>query len=143
MASANIVIDTNVIIAGLRSRTGTSNALLGYVFADDGAKAQLSMPLFLQYRAEIARHIDAMAYEPDEVHDILEWIAAHSTFHNVYFLWRPCLPDPDDEMVLELAVGARAPYIVTHNVRDFAGIEHFGIKALTPVQFLVQSGVPL
>ena len=54
----------------------------------------------------------------------------------IFFLWRPFLKDPKDDMVLELAVEAEVEYIVTHNLKDFNGVEHFGIKAITPKEFL-------
>ena len=57
----------------------------------------------------------------------------------IYFLWRPFLRDPKDEMVLEVAVEAEADAIVTHNVRDFKGVEErFGIRIVTPGTFLLE-----
>jgi predicted nucleic acid-binding protein len=56
--------------------------------------------------------------------------------HNIYFLWRPTLPDANDELILELAVSAHCEYIVTHNLADFKGVEKFGIKAISPGEFL-------
>ncbi|MBM4075062.1 MAG: PIN domain-containing protein [Planctomycetes bacterium] len=58
----------------------------------------------------------------------------------VYFSWRPVLSDPNDEMILELAVAAECSHIVTHNVADFIGCERFGIVALTPKHFLYEIG---
>ena len=58
----------------------------------------------------------------------------------IFFLWRPFLKDPKDDMVLELAVEAEVEYIVTHNLKDFHGAEHFGIKAITPKEFLRKIG---
>ena len=54
----------------------------------------------------------------------------------IFFLWRPFLRDPDDDLVLELAVEAGCAYIVTHNLRDFEGVERFGLRAVTPKRFL-------
>jgi predicted nucleic acid-binding protein len=57
----------------------------------------------------------------------------------IYFLWRPFLRDPKDEMVLEVGVEAQADAIVTHNVRDFKGVEErFGIRIVTPGAFLLE-----
>lgn len=50
-------------------------------------------------------------------------------------LWRPALHDPADEFILELAVAAHCPAIVTHNVRDFGGAQSFDIAVLTPGEF--------
>ncbi|MFH1906615.1 MAG: PIN domain-containing protein, partial [Chloroflexota bacterium] len=46
-----------------------------------------------------------------------------SKHHKIYFLWRPSLPDANDELILELAVSAQCDYIVTHNLSDFKGVE--------------------
>jgi hypothetical protein len=54
----------------------------------------------------------------------------------IHFLWRPFLPDADDDMVLELAFAAGCHYIVTHNVRDFDGSERLGVSAIRPREFL-------
>jgi predicted nucleic acid-binding protein len=55
---------------------------------------------------------------------------------DIFFLWRPFLPDPDDDMILELAFAAGCRYIVTHNTKDFRGSEQLGIEAITPRNFL-------
>ena len=54
----------------------------------------------------------------------------------IHFLWRPHLPDPKDDLVLELALAGGAPFIITHNIRDFQGVDAFGIRAVTPDDFL-------
>ncbi len=56
---------------------------------------------------------------------------------DIWFLWRPQLRDPGDELVLETAVNGRAEAIVTFNIRDFALVrERFGIEVLTPAHLL-------
>ena len=60
--------------------------------------------------------------------------------HEVYFLWRPSLKDPKDEMVLELVVTAGCHHIVTYNKRDFAGVERFGIAVIDAREFLKTIG---
>lgn len=54
----------------------------------------------------------------------------------IFYLWRPYLSDPKDEMVLELAVAAGASHIVTYNLRDFRGAERFGVRVVSPEDFL-------
>ncbi len=56
----------------------------------------------------------------------------------IFYLWRPFLRDANDDMVLEVAVEAQCPFIVTFNTRVFAGVEQFGIQTLTPGQFLAR-----
>jgi predicted nucleic acid-binding protein len=54
----------------------------------------------------------------------------------IHFLWRPHLPDPKDDSVLELALAGNAPFIVTHNTRHFHPSVSLGIRAVTPDEFL-------
>jgi predicted nucleic acid-binding protein len=64
-------------------------------------------------------------------------MSASAQEHAISFRWRPWLNDPNDDFVLELAVSANASYIVTHNLRNFAGVESFGIEAIPPAQMLI------
>jgi predicted nucleic acid-binding protein len=45
-----------------------------------------------------------------------------------------------DGFVAEVAVTAQAEAIVTQNTRDFKGLDKFGIKVLTPKEFLQSIG---
>ncbi len=56
------------------------------------------------------------------------------------FRLEPLLPDPKDDMVLELAVASRSRYIVTYNQRDFGPADRFGIEVLAPESFLRRIG---
>lgn len=56
---------------------------------------------------------------PDEVKGFLRYLAAQAHPQEIHFLWRPCLPDPDDDLVLELAFATGATHMVNHDVRDF------------------------
>jgi predicted nucleic acid-binding protein len=58
----------------------------------------------------------------------------------LFFLWRPYLKDPEDDMVLELAVTANCDFIVTYNIKDFKGAEEFGVEVITPQEFLERIG---
>ena len=62
--------------------------------------------------------------------------SSQAHLQEIYFLWRPFLPDADDDMILELAVAAQCRIIVTYNVRDFAGVDQFGIDCMAPGDFL-------
>ena len=72
----------------------------------------------------------------EEARNFLRYLASQAYLQEIHFLWRPFLPDPDDDMVLELAFAAGCRYIVTHNVKDFHASEQLGISALSPREFL-------
>jgi len=131
----NIVIDTNVVIAALRSKKGASFKLLSQV-GTKRFKTHDSVPLVLEYEDVIHRQRVELGLSRDDVSDLIDSLCALAKHHEIYFLWRPSLPDANDELILELAVSARCEYIVTHNIADFAGVEKFGIEAVTPGAFL-------
>ena len=70
------------------------------------------------------------------VEDVLDFHCTVATRHQIFFLWRRYLPDPSDDMLLELAVTARCDFIVTYNTRDFVGVERFALRVIEPGAFL-------
>ena len=108
-----MVLDTDVVVAALRSPTGASAALL-LAALDRRVTLVANVPLVIEYEAVCGL---AALIEPVETH----------------FLWRPRLRDPADEMVLEAAVNGRADVLVTFNLRDYGNIPlQFGIEVLRP-----------
>lgn len=130
-------MDTNVLIAALRSRRGASFALLRCV-GDRRWRLHVSTALLLEYETVARRQAEELWLHPDRIEDVLDFLAASGQEHSISFRWRPFLQDADDDFILELAVAASAGYIVTHNLRNFAGIEKFGLRALTPAQMLMK-----
>ena len=135
----SIVLDTNVLIAGLRSRNGASFRVLGLV-GEAAFELNVSVPLVLEYEEVAKRESRALGLTHAEIDDVLDYLCAVATHREIYFLWRPVLRDAADDMVLEVAVEASCDFVVTHNVRDFAGAERFGLQAITPGEFLTRIG---
>ena len=138
MSRIQIVIDTNVFVAALLSQYGASFKLLMLV---DSKKFEvnLSVPLALEYEDVGNRLLSQTKLTKSDFEDILDYICTTSNHHEIYFLWRPFLKDPKDDMVLELAVAAGSEYLVTFNEKDFVGAERFGIKIVKPKDFLKRS----
>ena len=82
-----------------------------------------------------------MVLEDRDIDLVLDFILSKSSIREIFYLWRPFLKDPKDELVLEVAVESRSGYIITFNKKDFKGIEHFGIKVLTPQEFMKERGI--
>lgn len=131
-----IVIDTNVLVAALKSRLGASFKLL-MALPSGSYNPCLSVPLFVEYesvlkRAGLLPHLSA-----EDIDGVLNYVLSRASIHEIFFLWRPFLKDPKDDLVLEAAVASQSRYLVTFNLRDFADVEqHFGIKVVTPQEFL-------
>lgn len=87
-------------------------------------------------RADATRTSPAGGRTAEDARRFLRYLASQSHLQEIHFLWRPFLPDADDDMILELAFAAGCRHIVTHNVKDFHGSEQLGITAVTPRDFL-------
>lgn len=135
ISSVRVVLDTNVLVAGLRSRRGASFQILSMV-GRGRFESVVSVPLVLQYEAVLKAHANALGLTLDEIDAVVGYICGASSRHEVFFRWRPSLRDPEDELVLEAAVAGRCGAVVTHNVRDFIRADRFGIEVLTPAAFL-------
>jgi predicted nucleic acid-binding protein len=99
----------------------------------------LSVPLLIEYEAVLGRpeHMHARGLSRAEVDAILDGLASVMRPVELYYLWRPLLRDPDDDMVLETAIAGRVGAIVTFNVRDFGSVPaQFGIEVLRPNECL-------
>lgn len=135
-----IVLDTSVIVAGLRSVTGAGNAVLHLVAQQE--LVLLAIPaLFLEYEEVLKRAEQRLAHGLglEEVDLFLSALASACEAVEIRFQWRPQLSDADDEIVLETAVNGRADALVTHNVRDFRGAaEKFGLRVLRPGELLTE-----
>jgi putative PIN family toxin of toxin-antitoxin system len=137
-SNMRVVIDTTVIVSGLRSSLGASNQVLLEV-AHQRCVPLVTTALFLEYEAVLLRAEQRLAtgMSEAEVEGFLAAMASAAEPVEVSFRWRPQLSDPADEMILEAAVNGRASAIVTHNLRDFAEVpKNFGIPVLTPKALL-------
>jgi len=138
--SIRILVDTNVIVSGLRSKSGASHRLLQLVGASDFEIA-LSVPLVLEYEDALKRVSETIGLTPEDVDALIDYWCSVAHLQEIHFLWRPVLRDPKDDHVLELAVEAGCGLIVTHNIRDFAESAAFGVEAVRPGEFLRRMGV--
>jgi putative PIN family toxin of toxin-antitoxin system len=128
------VLDTNVIVAALRSDRGASRKLLKAAL-ERRIQLVASVPLMIEYEAVLMRpeHLAAGRLTSSEVNVVLDALASVCEPVALGFLWRPRLKDPGDEMVLETAVNGRVRRLVSFNVRDFGPVaRQFGIRVETP-----------
>ena len=131
-----VVFDTSVLVAAARSRRGASFALIESIPA---AQFQLclSVGVYVEWQAVLTRERNLPpGRTAEDALRFLRYLASQAHLQEIHFLWRPFLPDADDDMVLELAFAAGCRYIVTHNVKDFQGSEELGVTAITPRDFL-------
>lgn len=133
-----IVLDTSVVVAGVRSRLGAANALLSLV-ASRRLQILATPPLFLEYEEVLKRPEQRLSHRLtlEEVDELLAELAALIEPVEIHFRWRPQGRDPSDEMVLEAAVNGRADALVTYNIGHFAAAgKQFKIAIVDPAELL-------
>ena len=135
----SIVIDTNVVVAAIRSRKGASSLLLRRT-GQGKFDINLSVPLVFEYEEAGKRTAQELGIDESNVDVIIDYLCSIAHHRKIHFLWRPYLRDLDDDFVLELAVEASCDGIVTYNKKDFEGIERFGLRTVTPKEFLIEIG---
>lgn len=132
-----IVLDTDVVVAALRSPTGASAEIVRSVLKGERHIA-VSVAMVLEYEAVATRpeHLAASGLTAAQALAVIDALVAKAQPVMTHFRWRPQLRDADDEMVLEAAVNGRASAIVTFNRRDFTAAARFGIAVHLPAELL-------
>lgn len=135
-----LVLDTDVLVAALRSPTGASAALLRALQSRQ-VQVAASVALFVEYEATCTRveHLSAAGLQLSELTDFLDALASMVEPVQIHYMWRPQVRDPADDMVLEAAVNAMADAIVSFNGKDFGHApRRFGIDMLLPREALAR-----
>ena len=130
----DVVIDTNILVAAYRTSLGASYHLL-QTLEQRQWRPVISPALALEYESVLKRGVGESGLSAPDIDDFIEYLCSRARLVQVYFRWRPMLPDPDDDRILEVAVRTGSP-IVTFNVRDFRGAERFGIRTMSPGELL-------
>jgi putative PIN family toxin of toxin-antitoxin system len=130
-----VVLDTNVLVATVRSRRGASFRLLE-LLEQGRYSVAISPALVLEYEEVLCREISDSGWTRKNVDALLNMLCSVGDAYDISFRFRPLLRDADDDKILELACTAGVDYIVTHNLRDFAGSERFRITVVEPRTFL-------
>ena len=139
MEKLQIVVDTNVFVAALRSKRGAANFLVNRL-DDERWQLNLSNALVLEYEDVLGREDMRTFISPAEINKTISAVCSISRFHKIFYLWRFLSRDPDDNFILELAIKANADFIVTFNKKDLSRAIEFGVRLVTPREFLENEG---
>jgi putative PIN family toxin of toxin-antitoxin system len=138
----DLIVDTNVLVSALISEAGASRKVIRGCL-QRRYQVCISLALFVEYRDVLGRH-DLFANCPldgAERDELFRAFMAVCRMTDIYYLWRPNLPDEADNHVLELAVAARAAVIVTHNRAEFVRSEQRfpELRILAPAELLKET----
>ena len=137
--SIKVVIDTNVLVAGIMGAKGPNREVLRYCFKGT-LQPYVGNALYAEYQDLLNRaNIQTRCNQTSvTLADFLDDFASICKPAEAWFLWRPNLKDEADNHIVELAVATNAKYIVTNNITDFAQAElkHVGHSVITPPDLL-------
>jgi putative PIN family toxin of toxin-antitoxin system len=129
------VLDTNVLVAAFRSRTGAAFEIFRRLRHDEWT-AVLSNHLTYEYEEVLKRDAAALSLSLADIDHLLNAICARGEEWRLTHNWEPILHDPDDEPLVQLARESGALVIITHNARHLQPALALGIQVLKPVEFL-------
>ena len=129
----NIVLDTNVLVAGLLTPFGPCGEIVRMV-----SSGELTLSLDARILTEYQEVLDRpkFKFDKDKVAALLDHIEHRGVTVASSPLPQP-LPDIDDEPFLEVAIAARSICIVTGNQAHFPTELCQGVIVLSPSDFLV------
>ena len=130
-----LVLDTCVLVAAVRSRTGASYVLVNLALVGK-ITAVLTVPLLNEYEEVLYRSENRVQGWTDaDLAALIEGLLGPSDWVETHFSYRPTLRDEADEFVLEAAINGHAD-IVTFNVKHFKPASRFGVQVWRPGEIL-------
>lgn len=135
MAFKKFILDTCVLYAGLYSSAGASYRVLREI-ERGRVGIYISTPLLFEYEDVLKRKKAELSLSDSDIDALLDNLCRIGTHQRIYYLWRPFLTDRKDDHILEIAITSRAHLIVTHNIRDFTGVDELGVRVIAPQKLL-------
>jgi putative PIN family toxin of toxin-antitoxin system len=134
-----IVLDTASFVTAIRSSEGAAREVVKLIIRRE-VIALMDLKLGLEYRDVALRpeHVEASEMSQLEILGLIEVLESASEMVDIFTKPRPLSPDPNDDMILDLAINGLADALVTNNTKHFiAAGKRFGISVLSPSEFLV------
>src|SRR6266404_673871 len=129
------ILDTNVILAAMRSQTGASYRLL-LTIGHAQWQSVVTPALMYEYEDVARRPGNAPGLSSQDITDILDLLYRESHRQLVWFSWRPVSTDPGDDLVLNAAIAGGCDFVVSFNERQLWAAREFGIGGLKPAELL-------
>lgn len=135
MKRYRVILDTNVIVAALRSQAGASFRLL-MTIGHAQWQSVVTPALMYEYEDVVRRPGQVPGLSENDISAILDLLYQRSHRQLVYLSWRPLSQDPGDDLVLEAAIAGSCDFVVSFDERHLRPAREFGIEILKPVELL-------
>ncbi len=136
-----IVLDTNVLVAGLCRRTDSPSFKILQNIQKAVVPLVLTKKLYHEYESVLTRKniLTLIGTSKTEIMSVLEALLVLAYQSEVYYMWRPNLQDEEDNFVLEAAVATSALVVIKNTTNFQKGELKFpDLVVLTPQQFCNQ-----
>lgn len=127
-----IVLDTNVLVSGMLSPHGPPAAVLRALLTER-VRLCFDERILSEYRDVLSR--GKFAFDRELVAELLSFLEA-AGFPALAQPLDLVLPDPADQMFIEVAVSSQADFLVTGNQKHFPRSARQGIAVVSPRGFL-------
>ena len=134
-----LVLDTNILVAALLRGGGSARSVLrGCLTA--AYRPVLGPALLAEYEDVLGRDelFATSVLSARDREKLFDGFLSQCRWVEVFYAWRPNLPDEADNHLIELGVAAQADAIVTRNLRDVSRgeLKFPSLRVLTPEQCL-------
>lgn len=130
-----VVLDTNILVAALLRGGGSARAVLRACLTAQ-YEPVLGPALLAEYEDVLGRGglFTDCVLSAKERGEVFDGFLNRCRWVEVFYAWRPNLPDEADNHLIELAVAAQADVIVTRNLRDVSRgeLKFPALKVLAP-----------
>ena len=134
-----MVLDSNVLVAALLRDGGRARAVLRACL-NDLYQPVLGPALLAEYEDVLGRAelFSGSVLSGAERTELFDGFLSCCRWVEVFYAWRPNLPDEADNHLIELGVAARADAIVTRKLRDLSRgeLKFPSLRVVTPEQCL-------
>ncbi len=134
-----VLLDTNILVAALLRGGASARAVLRACL-NAHYQPVLGPALLAEYEDVLGR-TDLFADSVLSTHEraqVFDGFLSRCRWVEVFYAWRPNLPDEADNHLIELGVAAQAEAIVTRNLHDVSHgeLKFPSLRVLTPEQCL-------
>ena len=127
-----IVVDTNILISSFLKPFSDTAKILRMIL-ENKLRIAIDLRILIEYEEVLKRQ--EFMFDKNKIKLVISFLRKNGIFINALPL-ENSLPDEDDDPFLEVAVSAKADYLITGNIKHFPQKLCKNISIATPNKFL-------